>query len=350
MNTQMIICSNCKTPNPAKNLYCQSCGRPLIPAAPTATTFDVTQPSLSQPAPRTVPDSAGIPPGPAAPTQPMTPPAEQPYAPPVQQADPAGGQPIAPAVYAANIPPQAGAQTEYGGSVPPQVVPPAYGGTPPQQGYPNYTATPPREDIFQRAQAGTETFLSRLRNGTFNVHLDEWSDLYPGAGEKAGEVERSFVEILNGRQISNFELARTEVSSGLLARNYQVLRHRSGTVSVFVNPAGKDLAVGWEAQATQKVNWKMIGVLALTALGISFLVNLATGWIFGRFLVEWIFGIFSWILPVIAIGLVAGKIINGDIWYMFIEKADAAGQQELAALTKAAHLSLLEAVKRAGLK
>jgi hypothetical protein len=32
MEAQTIICPNCQTPNPAKNLYCQSCGKPIVPA------------------------------------------------------------------------------------------------------------------------------------------------------------------------------------------------------------------------------------------------------------------------------------------------------------------------------
>jgi hypothetical protein len=165
----------------------------------------------------------------------------------------------------------------------------------------------------------------------------------------AGEIERSFVDLFNLRRITYVDLTQVEATSGLLQRTYQVARHRSGSVTVYANPAGKDLMVGWELNIQQKPNWKMIGFLALACLAISFLSNLAVGWAFGHFLAEWILGVFGPALSVMAGGLIAGKILKGDIWYLFVEKPDAAGEQELAVLAKAAHQSLLQAIKNAGL-
>jgi 23S rRNA C2498 (ribose-2'-O)-methylase RlmM len=83
-------------------------------------------------------------------------------------------------------------------------------------------------------------------------------------------------------------------------------------------------------------------------LGASFLTNLIVGWDFGRFLVHWIFDVLSWALPVSILALIAGQIVKGDLWYMFIEKPDGAARQELAAMAMAAHQSLRNAVRKAG--
>jgi len=349
INQQMIICSNCKTPNPVKNLYCQSCGRALIPTAPLSGPTEVTQPMIGQPGIHNPSDPNMVEPYSIAPTQPYYPPPDQSYAPP-PIASAALVNPAQPANYPPQVFPQSTAATGYTDNPVQQVAPPAPTGEDSQPRYSGNSRTAGRINIFQKMQSESDSFFTRLRMGSFSVRVDGWNELIEGGGPKAEEVEQNFMELFNKRQVTYVDLQRIEATSGLLQRSYQVARHRAGSVSVFANPAGNDLMIGWEMNIQQKPNWKMIGYLALGAVGISFLTNLTYGWIFGHFMVEWIFGIFSWILPVIAVGLVTGKMLKGDIWYMFIENPDPASEQEIRALAKAAAKTLQEAVKKAGLK
>lgn len=174
--------------------------------------------------------------------------------------------------------------------------------------------------------------------------------LVSGAGEKAGEVEQAFIDDFSRRELTYVDLARVEVTSGLAQRAYEVARHRAGSVAAYFNAAGKDLMLGWELNVQQKPKWNMIIILALIAIFSPFFTNLSVGWSLGRFLVQWIFGIFGFILPVFVAAAITGKIIKGDIWALFIEKPDAASTQELDALAEAVQQSLKSAVKRSGLE
>ena len=343
MNSQTIICSNCKTPNPARNLYCQSCGRPLIPAGPSVPAGDATMPVQAQPGGHgiTPPPAQNYPP-PASVYPP--PPAQSAFVPPPVQPVSDGSpypQPADPTANTMQVQPPAQQLNNY---PPPQNVPPAY---PYQQ--PVYQAAPAGPSFFEKTQARADALVSDLKKEAFSAHADSWADLVSGAGEKAAEVEQNFVEDFNSRGLTYVDLGRVETTSGLNQRTYQVAHHRSGSVAVYANQAGKDLMLGWDLNIIRKPSWSRILILVLVMLGVSFLTNLIVGWDFGRFLTHWIFDILNWALPVSILALLAGQIIKGDIWYMFIEKPDEAALQELAALANAAHQSLQTAVKKTGL-
>jgi hypothetical protein len=338
MDQQTIICSNCKTPNPARNLYCQSCGKPLIAASIYPTASDVTQPVPSQPTepapadlvyppPQAQPEY--IPPAPQPP--PFTPPPQEPpaYTPPTfqPQYSPPPETSSAP-VYSQQLVPPAGQP----------VVPPAY-----------VAPAPAQPDFFQKTQARAGNFVNAMKKETFSVHTDGWNDLVADEGEKAAEIEQSFVELLNGRGLTYVEVSRVEVTSGLQQRVYQVARHPAGSVAVYTNAAGSDLMLGWDLSIVQKPSWKRMGILVLAALLLNFLVLLGDGYPFIYFLGHLIFGTFGYLFTVAILGLVAGMVLKGDLWYMFIERPDAAARQELSALTMAVHQCLAAAVKKAGL-
>ncbi len=338
MNQPVIICSNCRAPNPARNLYCQSCGKPLIPASPPAP-GDVTQPSAAQ----------GY-----SPQQP-----EQPYSPsPMQQypAPPASPGSAAPGTEYPPQPPQGYQQ---------QGMPPAYTTPPVQQtGVPpiyeamplepgtaqSYATAQPKQDFFQKSQNRIGAFFSGIGRQSYPVKTGTWSAVVNGGAERAAELEQAFVNDFNRREVSYVDLAQIEMTSGLMQRGYQVARHRAGSVAAYFNAAGRDLMVGWEMSVQQKPNWTMIIILALIAIFGPFFTNLVTGWSFGRFLVLWIFGIFGYILPLFVAAAITGNIIKGDIWALFIEKPDPAAQQELSALANVVQQSLHTAVKNAGLE
>ena len=332
MNQQTIICSNCKTPNPAHNLYCQSCGRPLIPAS------DVTQPSTYPPV-----DLGYVePPQPAQSYTPPQPPPPQYYPPAQQTYAPPPQQPYPPPPVQQQYPPMP--QTGGAPVDPQQGVQPTYGAPP------VYQAAPAGPDFFQKTQAKAGSFVNSMTKETFSVQVDGWSDLVAGEGEKAAEIEQNFIDDFNARGLTYVDLGRVEVSSGLQLRAYQVARHQAGSVAVYANPAGKDLMLGWDLKVAQKVSWKRIGILALAAVIISFLVSLFSGSPFLYFLVQWINGTIGWAFNVAILGLIAGKVMKGDIWYMFIEKPEVAALQELSALAMAVHQSLITSVKKAGLE
>src|SRR5512133_2297445 len=115
MEQSSIICPHCQTPNPARNLYCQSCGKPLIQAA---------QVPSAQPPVEGMDTNQTVLPKPLDPQPPFPPPAY----PPAGQPMPSPEQTMA----SRNYPPQGAPQPGY----PPQGNPPQ--GYPPQppQGYP----------------------------------------------------------------------------------------------------------------------------------------------------------------------------------------------------------------------
>ncbi len=342
MNQPVIICSNCRTPNPARNLYCQSCGRPLIPAAAPPAPSDVTQPSAAQPLDQ----------GPTIATTP-----EQPYGAPHGQQSPEAGAPPevelqnpsqpppgyqpqgAPPAYGAPPSPQPGAQPVY-------PVPP-FQGTGTSQGY---SAARPQPDFFEKTQSRASSFFAQFGRETFPVKAESWSTLVSGAGEAAEEIEKKFVEDFEKRDLPYVDLARTEVTSGLVQRAYHVARHRAGSVTAYANPNGKDLMLGWELNVQQKPDWKMILILSAVTIVIPFLISLAFGLNFWTFLFLWIIGTAFFILPVFAATAITGKIIKGDIWALFIEKPDPAALQELSALAAAVQQSLQAAIKNAGVE
>ena len=232
-----------------------------------------------------------------------------------------------------------------------QPVPPAtQPGVPPTYAAPApYPAAPAQPDFFQKTQARAGSFVSAMKKETFSGHADGWSDLAAGEGEKAAEIEQGFVDEFSGRGLTTVDLERVEVTSGLQQRVYQVARHRAGSVAVYASAAGKDLMLGWDLNVVQKASWKRIGVLALAAVIVSFLVSLFSGSPFLYFFVQWITSAIGWCFNMSILGLIAGKIMKGDIWYMFVQKPDSAALQELSALAIAVHQCLLAAVKKAGL-
>jgi hypothetical protein len=212
-----------------------------------------------------------------------------------------------------------------------------------------YPPQPSQPDFFQKTQARAGSFVESLKKETFNVHADGWSDLVEGGGEKAAEVEQGFVDELNGRGLTNIDLERVEVVSGLQGRAYQVARHQAGSLSVYASAAGKDLMLGWDLSVTQKPSWKRMGILVLTAFIISFVTNLINAYSFGGFLTGWISGTFGWTFNLAILGLIAGMVMKGDLWYMFVDRPEVAAKQELRALAMAVHQCLTAAVKKGGL-
>ena len=127
MEDQTIICPNCQTVNPAKNMFCQTCGKPLSPAAPRPT-----------PPPPPI----------AMPAQPVPP---QGYAPQ------GNGAPMG---YA----PQGMPQQQPG-----QMPPPAY---------------------YAQQPMPPQPVMSMPKPEARGVQLDQWDDLLEGAGAKAADVEK----------------------------------------------------------------------------------------------------------------------------------------------------------------
>ncbi len=338
MNQPVIICSNCRTPNPSRNLYCQSCGRPLIPAADPPAPSDVTQPSPAPPSDQgpTVASTPGQPYS-ASPEQPYEPKAGTGVSPetnveyPSQPApgyQPQGSPP----------PPQPGVQPGY---------PPPFQGAGTPQGY---ARAQPQPDFFEKTQSRVSSFFGQFGRENFPVKAESWSTLFSGAGGLAEEIEQKFVEDFEKRDLPYVDLGRTEVTSGLVQRVYHVARHRSGSVTAYVNPNGRDLMVGWELNVQQKPNWKMISILGAITLFIPFFISLAFGLNFWTFLFLWIIGIAFFTLAVFVAAAITGKIIKGDIWALFIEKPDPAALQELSALAASVQQSLQNAIKNAGVE
>lgn len=255
MEQQTIVCSNCNAVNPAKNLYCQACGKPLIPAA------NAVMPPPPPPPPATIPlPVQGVP-----------------------------QQPPPPSAPEAFVPPP-----------PPPPAPPAPPPPPPP---------PSLKDL--------------------GAKIESWTEVYEGAGEKAKAVEEAFIQELIAHPLPMTQLAPIEYSSGMVRRLFHTIQSKSGAVLTHIAPLGKDLVMSWSLYERQKPNWKMIGILIGVVFGISLLNGLIYAYDFGRFLLFFLFNSFSWMFLVAVGGAIAGKIMKGDIWALFIDKADDFEQEDL---------------------
>ncbi len=282
MDQPTIICSNCNFPNPAKNLYCQSCGKPLMTAPQTV----VSTPSAT----------VEVPPPPVQPVPP--PPAPQ------------------------GMPPQ---------GIPAQQAP-----------QPGFYAPPPPPPM-PAAPA-----LPTLKN--LGVKIESWTEVYKGAGDKEKAVEDAFIAELQARPIPQTRLAPLELSNGKARRLFHSIQSGAGTVATHINAVGKDLSVSWTLYARQKPNWKMIGILIGVVFGISLLTSLTWLVDFGRFLLQFLFGSFSWVLVTIIAGMVAGKILHNDIWSFFVEGPNDYEEEDLEVMAIVVQQAVDGALEKAGVE
>ncbi len=363
MEAQSVSCPNCQTMNPAKNLFCQSCGKPMMPARPMEATVPANGelPPFEPPVNLNKPISGPIVGGNA--------PANDPFAIPPTMAMPSNVPPqnyppqgYAPQGYPPqNLPPQ---------NFPPQGFPPQ--GMPPQgmppQGYPPQNFPPPQGYPPQNtppqgfAQQGApqqqayyppQPVVAAPVLEKLGARAEGWMDLVAGEAKKAGEIEKAFVEELKAREIPLVNIEKMEFSAGFAKKAYQVARHPAGSVVVSVEGIGKDLACSWALYVPQAPNWKMIGILAGIAFGVSFFLAVGSLGVFGfgvgNFLVQWIFGTIGWLWQVALVALIVGQVWKGSFWHFFLVGTPDTTKESLAALVLAVHQSLLVAVEKSGL-
>ena len=310
MEAQTIICQNCQTPNPAKNLYCQSCGKPLAQAA----------------SPPSVPPATDQPPEPA----PQEPPAEEEVSLPQTPVYPT---PVQPPVQMQGQEPQ------------PQGSPQT---SPPQQAYRPQDLPPQQPAYYPPSPPPPSPGPAAPSLESLGAWKDGWADLIAGEGTKAGDVEGAFVEDIKARNIAMAMVEKVDLTSKLNKKNYLVVRSSSGTVAVQINPSGNDLSLSWSLYTKHQPNWRMLAILGAIAFAVSFLNALGT-YNFGIFFLNWIFGMFGWLMPVAVLALIAGYVWKGSLWYFFLEDPGDIARGELAELTLAVHQSLQTAVEKAGL-
>lgn len=180
------------------------------------------------------------------------------------------------------------------------------------------------------------------------TRVDSWSDLVPGAAEKAGEIEDNFVNELKAQEIPQVMIEKVEFAEGFNKKTYHVVRIPAGNIAVHLNPSGKNLAMGWSLYVHHTPNWPMIGILAAIAFGISFLNSLGLVSSFGVFFVNWIFGTFRWLLDVAILALIAGYVWKGSIWYFFMSAPGELAKDDLAGLSMSVHHCLQASAEKAG--
>ena len=312
MEAQTIICQNCQTPNPAKNLYCQSCGKPLVQVAPPP-----APPSLSSQPPE--------------PVSPM---------PPVEESGPPFAQPATSPVFPEPVQeqPQMPHQEPGWQDAPPSGAPQGYRPQemPPQQ--PAYYPSAPPPVPAPAAQS-----LEKL-----GAWKDGWADLIAGEASKSEDIEKEFVENIKTRDIPMVMVEKIDFAGKFNKKNYLVVRKPDGAVAVQINPCGNDLSLSWSLYTKHVPNWRMLAILAGIAFGVSFLNALGT-FNFGIFFVNWVFGTFGWLMPVAVLALIGGYVWKGSFWYFFMENPGDIDDEELTALTLAVHQSIQSAVAKAGL-
>jgi hypothetical protein len=218
----------------------------------------------------------------------------------------------------------------------PSNLPPAgYPSGAPQQGPGGYYQTP------QSVLAGP-----KLEN--LGARVDGWADVIPGNADKVDELEKAFLNKMNERKIASSKLGRIDFAAGTAWRGYQVYNTASGAVAVSFGAIGKDLQVSWDLYVRQKPKWMTLLILLGVAFGLSFFRGLAFGFSFGGFLLNWIFGTVDQLLLVIVGAIIAGKILYGSIWSFFIQKPDAAAQQELTGMAISVHQVIKQVLGEAG--
>ncbi len=314
MEAQTIICQNCQTPNPAKNLYCQSCGKPLAQAAPPP----AAPPSSSQP---------------SEPVQPVS---------QVEEAEPASQSPTSAPVYPTPVqeqPPMPAQEPGWQGPPPP--------GGPPQGYHPQ--EMPPQQPAYYPAAPPPPPPAPAVPTvENLGARKDGWADLITGEASKAGDVEKEFVEEIKKRNIPMVLVEKVELASKFNKANFLVVRKPGGVVAVQINPCGNDLSLSWSLYTKHVPNWRMLAVLAAIAFVVSFLNALGT-FNFGIFFVNWVFGTFGWLMPVAILALIGGYVWKGSFWYFFLENPGDIANDELIALMLAVHQSIQSAVGNAGL-
>jgi hypothetical protein len=179
--------------------------------------------------------------------------------------------------------------------------------------------------------------------------VDGWADVVNGAADKAAAVDEAFVEALQSRQIPQVSIERIEVATHWTRNSYRVVRSPWGSIAFYSRPAGTDLALGWSFYMPRKPRWMTILILAGVAFGLSLLTAIPAVVNFGAFLLAWIFGTFQFVVPAVVVGMVAGYILKGSIWHLFVEGPTEADLDEATALTLAVQKSVCAAVEKAGL-
>jgi hypothetical protein len=313
MESQIITCQNCQTPNPAKNLYCQSCGKPLVQAAPPP----MVPPSIYQPEPGTQVSSVE---------------AEQ------FSSQQSASTPVYPTPTQGQ-PPMQDQEPGWQGAPQPGGPPPGYRPQemPPQQPAYYPVSPPPPQPA---------PVVPTIEN--LGAWKDGWTDLIAGEAAKAEDIEQDFVESIKTRNIPMVMVEKMEFASKFNKKNYLVVRNTGGAVAVKISPNGNDLSLSWALYTKHVPNWRMLAFLAAVAFVVSFLNSLGT-FNFGIFFVNWVFGAFGWLMPIAVLALIGGYVWKGSLWYFFLEDPGDIADDELTALSLAVHQSIHSAVEKAGL-
>lgn len=286
MEDQTIICPNCQTVNPAKNMFCQTCGKPLSPAAPRPT-----------PPPPPI----------AMPAQPVPP---QGYAPQ------GNGAPMG---YA----PQGMPQQQPG-----QMPPPAY---------------------YAQQPMPPQPVMSMPKPEARGVQLDQWDDLLEGAGAKAADVEKAFVEEVKRRNLPGVIVTRSDAGMG---RSLQMVQSYAGNVATYIGSFGPDLQLSMSLYIRRKANMTNIFIMVGVAFAVSLLTSF-TSLVYGNaasFLLNWIFGVFNWVLPIIVVALVYGQIFHGNLWKLFVKDPGPLAEEDARALATVAEECMEAALEKAGVE
>lgn len=277
-----IACPNCKTVNPATNLFCQSCGTRLAPAPQAAAPTPPPPPQAAVPTPPPPPPPA---PGPV------------PAYPPVQQP-----------VYPTPVP----------GAYPP---PPAPGAYPPPPGMMPPAAAP----------AG---YMGGFSLDSLGVRMEGGLELLEGKGDKVEDLDKALGEALKEAQIPQTSVSRVEVFSPAGRKAYHVVRAASGASAVaYVHPTGKDAAAGWSLYykpALKTLNLIILGVaVAAPAL---ILAGLFGSWSFQTFLGQFFMYLVLMPAPVVLVAMVVGKLVKGYKWHFITGGFDNATLEEMRLL------------------
>jgi hypothetical protein len=214
-------------------------------------------------------------------------------------------------------------------------------------------AAPPAPTSFQSTvpQVLQPPRYGILSIDTLGARLDGWADLIPGAGSRVAEVRAAFDAELQGCNLPQANIVRTELTPGGLSgqrRPYLLVQSYTGaTMAVGISEFGSSLYLAWELFVRPVIRWREISIMLGVAFFLALLPQLATQnfSLFGL-----LFGTIGWMIPIAIGAAIFGKVMRNSVWAFFVQEIDLFAADDVTAMMLATHKSLLKALDSAGVE
>jgi hypothetical protein len=186
---------------------------------------------------------------------------------------------------------------------------------------------------------------------SLGARLDGWADLIPDAGNKASDVKAAFDAELQGCNLPQANIFRTELTPGGLSgqrRPYLLVQSYTGaTMAVSIGEFGKSLYLAWEIFVRPVLKRREI----LIMLGVSFFLAVLPQIASQSFsLFGLLFGTVAWMIVISLGAAILGKVLRNSPWAFFVQEIDLFAADDITAMMLATHKSLLRALDIVGVE